>query len=55
MYRVPWRYHNIREGGVRRSGNDTVTGLRAGVHNQEFGWRKRAMLSQIYFSFCFQA
>jgi hypothetical protein len=27
MYRVPWRYHNIREGGVRMSGNDTVTGV----------------------------
>jgi hypothetical protein len=55
MYRVPWRYCNIREGGVRMPGMDTAAGLRAGVQNQEFGWRQRAMLSQTSFSVCFQA
>jgi hypothetical protein len=39
MYRVPWRYHNIREGGVTMSDKDTATG---GVHQQEFGWRQTA-------------
>jgi hypothetical protein len=37
MFRVSWRYHNIREGGVTKSDKDTATG---GVHQQEFGWRQ---------------
>jgi hypothetical protein len=42
MYRVPRRYHDIREGGVRMSDKDTASGLRAYAHNQEFGRRQRA-------------
>jgi hypothetical protein len=33
----PKENHDIREGGVRMSGKDTASGLRAHVHNQEFG------------------
>jgi hypothetical protein len=38
MYRVPWRYHNIREGGVTMSDKDTAT---VGVHQEEFGLRQK--------------
>jgi hypothetical protein len=53
--RVPRRYHNIREGGVRMSDKDTATGLRACINNQEFGWRQRANAFSDLFFVCFQA
>jgi hypothetical protein len=49
MYRVPWRYHDIREGGVRMSNKDTASGLRACVHNQEFGWRQKTIAFSDFF------
>jgi hypothetical protein len=42
MYRVPKRYHDIREGGVRMSDKDTASGLRAYVCSQKIGRRQRA-------------
>jgi hypothetical protein len=52
MYRVPKRYHDIREGGVRMSDKDTASGLRAHVHNQEFGRRQRAnVFSDLFYFF----
>jgi hypothetical protein len=39
IYRVPWRYHDIREGGIWKSGKNIASGLRTDVQNQKFGMR----------------
>jgi hypothetical protein len=52
MLRVPWRYHNIREGGVTMSDKDTATGA---VHQQEFRWRQTENAYSYLFLWYFQA
>jgi hypothetical protein len=53
VYRIPWKYHNIREGGERMSDKVTADGLRAAVHQQEFGWRQTANAFSYFFFFVF--